>query len=471
MADKDRTPGQPQSASVPDSIQWHEGMLLTPQHFQQASLRGEALLSYQLSLVAPYHWGVARLTIDTAALVGGSYRIQDLEAVMPDGTLVAYGGGDGGVLEVLLEAAQEEMKSAPMTVWLALAARELGGTSVGGDLARYDSHEGLATVDENTGESEIRIPRLRPRLRLMLGERPPSKYVSMPLARVSYANETYALADFAPPQLRVVMDSRLGQLCLQLATRVRETAAFLSEQAVSSGAIGQSGRSIASENDQQIRALAGGLPVFEALLTSNRAHPFGLYLGVCGLAGSVAGVGTATLPPQLPPYDHENALLAFERAGQFILSMVDQVQLNYSVLPFRFGNGVFSLQIEPQWIGERFTIGVRGGRGVREADVVDWIDGALIGSAVLAQSMRERRVLGPTRLKIDRDEDIGLVAPRGVMLFRIEADPEFIENRGSLTIFNTSANAEKGRPAEIVLYLSKDADAREGMAGENGGQG
>lgn len=468
MADKDHRPGRLDAATVPDAIQWHEGMLLTPQHFQQASLRGEALLGYQLNLAAPYHWGVARLTIDTAALVGGAYRVQDLEAVMPDGTLVSHGGGDSAALEVALEEAQELMKSQPLTVWLAVAARELGGTSVGGDLARYSSHEGLATVDENTGESEIRIPRLRPRLRLMLGERPPAKYVSMPLAAISYANETYALTGFVPPQLRVALDSRLGQVCLQLATRVRETAAFLSEQSTSSGAIGQSGRSIASENDQQIRALVAGLPMFEALLSSGRAHPFPLYLGLCGIVGQVAGVGGATLPPQLPPYDHDNALLSFERASRFVLSMVDQVQLNYAVLPFRYGNSVFSLQLEQGWLGDSFTLGVRGGPGVREADVIDWIDGALIGSAVLAQSMRERRVLGPQRQRIDRDDDLGLVAPRGMMLFRVEADPEFIEKRGSLTIFNTSANAEKGRPAEIVLYVHKDAQAAGGHGSGDG---
>lgn len=468
MADKDRNPGQPQAAAVPDAIQWHEGMLLTPQHFQQAGLRAETLLSYQLSLAAPHHWGIARLAIDSAALVGGAYRVQDLEAVLPDGTLVSYGGSDSGGLEVLLEPSQEEMKSAPVTVWLAIAARELGGTSVGGDLARYDSHEGLATVDENTGESEIRIPRLKPRLRLMLGDRPPAKYVSMPLAQISYANETYALTTFVPPQLRVGLESRLGQICLQLATRVRETAAFLSEQSSSSGALGQSGRSLASENDQQIRALVAGLPVFEALLTSGRAHPFQLYLGLCGIVGQVAGVGGSTLPPQLPPYDHDNALVSFDRAARFILTMVDRVQLNYAVLPFRFSNAVFSLQVEPQWIGETFTLGVRGGRGVREADVVDWMDGALIGSAVLAQSMRERRVLGPVRQRIDRDEDLDLVAPRGVMLFSVVADPEFIEKRGSLTIFNTSANAEKGRPAEIVLYIHKNDHEEQGAG--NGGR-
>ena len=464
MADGDKKTGMPTAGTVPDAIQWHEGMLLTPQHFQQSSLRNEALLSYHLALVAPFHWGITRLAIDTTALVGGSYRLQELEGVLPDGTVVSHSAADGQVLEVSLEPYQEQMKTAPVMVYLAVAARELGGVSVGGDLARYDSREGPSTLDENTGEGELRIPRLRPRLRLMLGERPPAKYICMPLARIGHVNETYAATSYAPPALSVPLESQLGQLCATVATRLRETAVFLSERVASSGAIGQSGRSISSESDQQIRALVSGLPGFEAVLHTGRAHPYALYVALCNLVGQVSGVGGATLPPPLPTYDHDNPLSAFDRAARFIVTMVDQVQLNYAVLPFRFSNGVYSLQIEPEWLKQRFTFGIRVGQGVRESDAIDWLDGALIGSAVLAQSMRERRVLGPDRQRIDRDDDLDLVAPRGIILFSIEADPEFIEQRGSLTIFNSSVNVEKNRPSEIVLYLSREAaEARRGQ--------
>src|SRR5262249_28543467 len=52
----------PMSArDLPAAIQWYEGMLLAPQHFQQSSLRQEALLAYHLAALSPYHWGVSRL--------------------------------------------------------------------------------------------------------------------------------------------------------------------------------------------------------------------------------------------------------------------------------------------------------------------------------------------------------------------------------------------------------------------------
>ena len=49
---------------VEDRIQWHEGMLLAPQHFQQTSARLDSLVAWHTLLAAPFSWGVRRLRID-----------------------------------------------------------------------------------------------------------------------------------------------------------------------------------------------------------------------------------------------------------------------------------------------------------------------------------------------------------------------------------------------------------------------
>ena len=76
--------------SIPAAVQWHEGMLLSPQHFQQNGLRAQALQSYLMLAAAPYHWGIKQLEIDPNALQVGTFALTGLEATMPDGLLVAY---------------------------------------------------------------------------------------------------------------------------------------------------------------------------------------------------------------------------------------------------------------------------------------------------------------------------------------------------------------------------------------------
>ena len=45
---------------IPAAIHWHEGLLLTPQHFQQLTSRHEALVQYSAAVYSPYCWGLRR---------------------------------------------------------------------------------------------------------------------------------------------------------------------------------------------------------------------------------------------------------------------------------------------------------------------------------------------------------------------------------------------------------------------------
>ena len=82
---------------IPDPIQWHEGMLLMPQHFQQMAGRFEGLVQNAVATVgSPYPWGLLRLEYDRSTLVDGLLRVLHVEAVMRDGFLVE-GGAELGI--------------------------------------------------------------------------------------------------------------------------------------------------------------------------------------------------------------------------------------------------------------------------------------------------------------------------------------------------------------------------------------
>ncbi|HYL06343.1 MAG TPA: hypothetical protein VE075_09905, partial [Thermoanaerobaculia bacterium] len=60
---------------VPPAIQWHEGMLLAPQHFQLFAQRQELLLQYHAAAISPFHWGVRSCRVDPVMLVDGTFRV------------------------------------------------------------------------------------------------------------------------------------------------------------------------------------------------------------------------------------------------------------------------------------------------------------------------------------------------------------------------------------------------------------
>ena len=52
----------------PQRVVWSEGMLVSPQHLQQADLYHERLLNERLGAAFPFAWGVSQVAIDPGAL-------------------------------------------------------------------------------------------------------------------------------------------------------------------------------------------------------------------------------------------------------------------------------------------------------------------------------------------------------------------------------------------------------------------
>ncbi|MBW1767133.1 MAG: type VI secretion system baseplate subunit TssK [Deltaproteobacteria bacterium] len=436
--------------NLPPAIQWHEGMLLAPHHFQQLSLRNEALGHYHIGAMAPFHWGVRRLRIDQGLLVDGILRISQLEAVMPDGLTVFHPTPEGSDLEVDLNPHIEEIRHRAITAHLAVPAKKLGLPSMKGDLPRYDSVEGDSVVDDNSGEGKIVIPRLRPRLSLLVTEKPPQKYTSFPLAKIGYINEVLTLSNYIPPTLNVTPQSSVDEICSSIAQKLRLKAVFLSEKVRSPSSVMKG--AMVLETKFMIQSLVAGLPHFEAALNTKGIHPYALYLSLCSLVGHMAALGDGLLPPVLEPYDHNDLRKMFEQARRFIFRMIEEGILeSHTPVPFGFENGIFSLALEETYMARSLIIGTRARPGMTEKDVMAWMEESLIGSKTKTESMKEKRILGAARKMIDEEGE--LIPARGACLFSVKADPEFIESNEVLEIFNMSDPSGQSGPAEIVLYV------------------
>jgi len=433
---------------VPDAIQWHEGMLLAPQHFQQQSARLEGLVQYSSTLIAPFCWGVRKLTIDLDLLPAGVFRVLNLEATMPDGLAVSHDASAADDLRLDLVACSEASGSRLLTVHLAVPVRT--PTPAKGDFARYRSLEGEPVADENTGDGVVRIPRLRPRLVLLATETPPAKYNSFPLAVVERQDEVFALSGFIPPTTAVSTDSPLGDLCSTVAKRLREKAIFISERVRAPSAA--AGAPVILEGKRQIHSLVGGLPQFEAVLATGRFHPFTLYLSFCAVAGHVAALAASLLPPIFTSYNHNDLRSTFDQVREFVLRAVNEgISEAYTGIPFKFRDGVFSLMFDSAWADRRLVIGIRGQSGTTEKEMMAWARGCLIGSEDVIPSLHQKRILGAARQFLDQDDE--LIPAAGVVLFVLQPDPEFIKPNRVLRILNTRDVAGSAGPAEIVLYV------------------
>ena len=434
-----------------------------PQHFQQMAGRYENLAQFAGSLAGSYPWGLLRFEYDRTAFVSGNLRVLCVEAVMRDGFFAAGGTEIGIDLELNLKDHAEAMQRQPLLVHLVVPAQTSMSTK--GDLARYFSLDGEPVPDETTGQDPVHIPRLKPRLALWAGVRPPARYESVPLLCVGTQNDAFQQGSFIPPVLTVYEDSPLGRLCSETTSLIRSKSYVLADQFRTGSS--HSGDPDAMELRMKLQSLATGLPAPEAALQSGRAHPFVLYILMCQLAGHVAGVTSGLIPPHFPPYRHDDLLETFQPVLKFLEAAVAEAVVDsWDAIPFRIVNGNFeagpgqaidsAIQGGGTLGAPLMAIALRPAAGAGEAAVSRWGEDAVIGSSSIVPNLLTTRVPGASRRRVDQLP--GLAPPRGTVLFALLLDAGTARAGEALHLVERFSN--EVRPGAAVLYVRRAVEEK-----------
>jgi type VI secretion system protein ImpJ len=434
----------PSSPVIPE-IQWHEGMLLSPQHFQQMELRNQQILSYHLHRLSPFYWGIHHLKLDPVVLSAGLIRVLEIDGVMPDGLIITRHAADIP-LEFDLTPLKEDLSKGGMTVYLVVPQRSHTGSSVIGEWHRYMSADGGDIVDENTPDNVIQIPRLLPKIGLMAGTVPPARYESIPIAQVAYQDESYILTPFMPPCFMVHSSSHLGMRCATLTQKMREKSSYLAEKWQA-----QIGTELLRETGELYRPLAESLPLLEAIMGTGKTHPYDLYLTLCMSAGRLATLRLTQSLPTFPPYYHNDILKSFEPLLDWVDRITSSIEQTYVIIPFLQNDRLFYHKLPSAWSEESLLIGVRIPSTMDASEMAEWVRECVISSESHLESARMRRVTGAAREVIEGDELADLMPGSGLQLYRIQMDPHYIKAGENLMIFHAADQPNK-RPAGIVLY-------------------
>jgi type VI secretion system protein ImpJ len=129
---------------------------------------------------------------------------------------------------------------------------------------------------------------------------------------------------------------------------------------------------------------------------------------------------------------------------------VAEVSQDWRTQLFGFEAGVFSLDLQPQWLGHRLVVGLAG---ESERELAAWMAGAVIGSRTLWTSLSDRRVLGAQRRRIEEAPELGVRASAGYTLFAIDVAETFIVADQPLVISNANETSATPRPREMVLFI------------------
>lgn len=447
---------------VPLAIQWHDGMLLSPQHFQEADRRNERLVAHHMAHASAYHYGIISLKLAQGTLVSGVFRVDELEAIMPDGTLVQHESGPGKPdLSIDLRPHAAAARSAPITVSLAIPPAYLGGPRSTADMPRHRSAVGGDTHDENTGEDPLEIPRIVPSVHLRLSTEPKSGRVCLPIAQVKLEGEAFVSKDYLAPMMGVPRSSATApspiyDACQRVSARLRQKASRLAEKATNLSR--STDREIIAELRQQVHWLIAGLPAFEAVLQSDRPHPFMLFTGLAGVLGQLASLAKKPDETMLPAYNHEELYETFMKTRDLIFRIVDEgIKETFTAYPLDLSDGRYGVRFQPEFRSQQLAIGVRirgGVRGEKEVmqQLAKWMDEALIGSSGRLRTIQQERIRGAKRTII---QNLGpdIVATEGVYLYKLDEQDKYFDPGEIMTIVNTNDPQATQGPSEIILYV------------------
>ncbi len=327
--------------AIPPLIQWHEGMFLSPQHFQQMQRRFDSLLATHTDLFHHNTWGVTHLVFDKLTLADNLLRIAELKATLPNNAVIHYPlESSHKSLEIDLTPYKSDAQKNPLKVYLCMPETAEGQSETTGEWPCYDSVEGGPTADENLSDHVISIPRLHPKLSLIVADTYPPRYVSFPIAEVIHSDEAFVLTDFQPPLITINPFTFFHDQATSIASRIREKAQYLSSKWQK-----QVGTTFLSETANQLRPMIKILPLLEGSLRGQSLHPKAFYDLLCLVFGELSTMRLTTVPYLMPLYQHDNLNACLGDILQSISNLLDSVEQSVVILPFNQRERLFYLKM------------------------------------------------------------------------------------------------------------------------------
>jgi type VI secretion system protein ImpJ len=312
-------------------IVWSEGMLISPQHFQQQDRYHERLLHERLCAAVPHGWGLSSLELDEALLSAGKVALRSVAGVLPGGTAVCFRAGEQEAPPTRsIEAHHFPAHAETLDVHLALPLERPHG----GSYARLEAERGRARfvvetrsvpdVASTEQDEACSVDYARRCWVLLFGAEASEDYECIKVAEVvrDRAGALRYSASYVPPCLRV----RVAPLLHEGVRRVL-AASVAKRRAVADELRHRDRSTVEFAADEVARylalhALSGAIPVLKHLLDADAASPFQAYAALVQFAGQLSAFSVDEDPAQLPSYAHLDMRSTFEPLLAKLMSLL-----------------------------------------------------------------------------------------------------------------------------------------------------
>lgn len=459
----------PVSDGLPNPVQWSEGMLLSPQHFQQADAYWQAQLQHRQAQLQPDGWGLSLLDIDPIALASGQVRVHRLECLMPDGTAIVYPGGYTTALQAEL-APLALAEGQRVKVHLVLPTRSPAAARRDAALRRYDVALGALAVDENTGVGAVPVDRLVPRIALWLGDDIPPAYASCPLLELvrDPVTRQYLPNPYLPPLLqwsapvgaaKGSVQAELQDLLLALWEALRS----LTDHRDDDGPDAPDSTPGLRQRHTRAQHLASALPSLHLALHQPGTHPAAVYQALVHTVGAMVFFGSNPLPLLPEPYRHTDCEPQFRRLAAYIRRKLSYIDTGLDIWAFEYTQSRFERTLpdtaKGPWLIEMRLSENRRPSAAECQSMARWLGAACIACEPMLATAHRLRVSARARWLPPSETASRRMAGPGVY-FEIEnayieassqAAPQPLIQPGQRLVIDPDPHSRESAPGQILL--------------------
>lgn len=443
--------------NVPEQIMWHDGMLLSPQHFQQAFKRCENIFRYHNFENSPYPFGIKTFKFEESSFSSGVLKIEELECTFQDGLEYYYNSGmDSSSLQFDLTTYKEILNKQPLTLAICVPKNKNKNNILNSTFSRYKSvNIDAYSFDENTGEDEIFIPRIKANIFFIFEHEVTSNYISLPIAKIYLDNSFYKTKTFAPPSTKVVKQSPIWNICNSICMLLRYKIQDIIEDLHKFD--NETHRGIFYEKQLALKSMKANLPRLEACLHSGQLHPFQLYLEIYHVYGQIIANDTEESPQALIEYNHFNILECFEKIFKNIVEFLErEIPTGFNITKIikidkKFQSS-FNTKLSTLDNNTHILLGFKKSYFVTNENFIQWIKSAIICEEENYSITLERRSLGFSRNIIEKYDT--LIPQRNIFLVYVKLENTKKE-KINIVISPSIDDNIHFLPDEIILYSRK----------------
>ena len=313
--------------NVPHRVVWSEGLLVSPQHLQQADLYHERLLDQRLAALAPQTWGILSLELDLGALQADQLRMSRFVGILPDGLYLGFEAGDAEAPTARPIGAHFPPAQPVLEVFLAVPKERDGVPSIAAEAAGggpFTAEDGVRRtrfvaasrpVGDMTGESaDLAIAFCRRNISVLFGDESRDDFDSIKVAEVvRTASNALAVSEaFVPSVLCISASPFLLSGVRRLLALMSAKQRQLSEERRQRDAVTVEFGSGDVTRYLQLSALNASIPILVHAGRDGELSPRELYLFLVQIAGQLSTLVPDADPSSFPAFTFTDLRATFE---------------------------------------------------------------------------------------------------------------------------------------------------------------